>query len=198
MTSGLVNASFSLPEWQAGKMIVFAPCCEWQNNSFISNKCKRRISPKVLYQTLHQQKWTLKNFYTNKLSKIWISIHFDLFMFVHGTHAFFCSCHVIYTFHTIWWQFSLFEFCNIFDTVPLKFLMEFSNLLIINKFENSFRNFNGAVSKMLQNSCSQKPIKLIIAIWLSWMNLDETPDKTPPVFYLRWYMPFNWDQTLAF
>ena len=63
--------------------------------------------------------------------------------------------------------------------------MEFSNLLIINKFENSFRNFNGAVSKMLQNSCSQKPIKLIIAIWLGWMNLDETPDKTPPVFYLR-------------
>ena len=29
MTSGLVNASFSLPEWQAVKMIFFAPCyCE--------------------------------------------------------------------------------------------------------------------------------------------------------------------------
>ena len=26
MTSGLVNASFSLPEWQAVKMILFAPC----------------------------------------------------------------------------------------------------------------------------------------------------------------------------
>ena len=26
MTSGLVNASFSLPEWQAVKMISFAPC----------------------------------------------------------------------------------------------------------------------------------------------------------------------------
>ena len=25
MTSGLVNASFSLPEWQAAKMIFFAP-----------------------------------------------------------------------------------------------------------------------------------------------------------------------------
>ena len=25
MTSGLVNASFSLPEWQASKMIFFAP-----------------------------------------------------------------------------------------------------------------------------------------------------------------------------
>ena len=25
MTSGLVNASFSLPEWQAVKMIFFAP-----------------------------------------------------------------------------------------------------------------------------------------------------------------------------
>ena len=27
MTSGLVNASFSLPEWQAVKMIFFTPCC---------------------------------------------------------------------------------------------------------------------------------------------------------------------------
>ena len=26
MMSGLVNASFSLPEWQAVKMIFFAPC----------------------------------------------------------------------------------------------------------------------------------------------------------------------------
>ena len=26
MTSGLVNASFSLPQWQAIKMIFFAPC----------------------------------------------------------------------------------------------------------------------------------------------------------------------------
>ena len=26
MTSGLVNASFSLPEWQAVKIIFFAPC----------------------------------------------------------------------------------------------------------------------------------------------------------------------------
>ena len=26
MTSGLVNASFSLPEWQAVKMMFFAPC----------------------------------------------------------------------------------------------------------------------------------------------------------------------------
>ena len=26
MTSGLVNGSFSLPEWQAVKMSLFAPC----------------------------------------------------------------------------------------------------------------------------------------------------------------------------
>ena len=26
MTCGLLNASFSLPEWQAVKMIFFAPC----------------------------------------------------------------------------------------------------------------------------------------------------------------------------
>ena len=51
--------------------------------------------------------------------------------------------------------FWLHEFCNIFDTAPLKFLKEFSNLLIINKFENSIRNFNGTVSKMLQNSNSE-------------------------------------------
>ena len=35
MTSGQVNASFSLPEWQAVKMIFFAPCvciaCHYQN-----------------------------------------------------------------------------------------------------------------------------------------------------------------------
>ena len=35
MMSGLVNASFSLPEWQAVKMIFFAPCvciaCDYQN-----------------------------------------------------------------------------------------------------------------------------------------------------------------------
>ena len=27
MTSGLLNTSFSLPEWRAVKMIFFAPCC---------------------------------------------------------------------------------------------------------------------------------------------------------------------------
>ena len=30
MTSGLVNASFSLPEWQAVKMIFFAPCIQYR------------------------------------------------------------------------------------------------------------------------------------------------------------------------
>ena len=29
MTSGLVNASFSLPEWQVVKMIFFAPWSSW-------------------------------------------------------------------------------------------------------------------------------------------------------------------------
>ena len=32
MTSGLVNASFSLPEWQAVKMIFFAPCYSEKND----------------------------------------------------------------------------------------------------------------------------------------------------------------------
>ena len=31
MTSGLVDASFSLPEWQAVKMIFFAPCSPFRN-----------------------------------------------------------------------------------------------------------------------------------------------------------------------
>ena len=35
MTFGLVNSSFSLPKWQAVKMIFFAPCvciaCHYQN-----------------------------------------------------------------------------------------------------------------------------------------------------------------------
>ena len=31
MTSGLVNVSFSLPEWQAVKMIFFAPCYVYEN-----------------------------------------------------------------------------------------------------------------------------------------------------------------------
>ena len=32
LTSGLVNASFSLPEWQAVKMIFFAPCVSNPSN----------------------------------------------------------------------------------------------------------------------------------------------------------------------
>ena len=35
MTSGLVNASFSLPEWQAVKIIFFAPCT-WVNTLYSS------------------------------------------------------------------------------------------------------------------------------------------------------------------
>ena len=30
MIFGLVNVSFSLPEWQAVKMTFFAPCCLWE------------------------------------------------------------------------------------------------------------------------------------------------------------------------
>ena len=35
MMFGLVNVSFSLPKWQAVKMIFFAPCCT--NNDFDSH-----------------------------------------------------------------------------------------------------------------------------------------------------------------
>ena len=39
MKSGLVNAKFSLPEWQAVKMIFFAPWLEWQNNNSARASC---------------------------------------------------------------------------------------------------------------------------------------------------------------
>ena len=35
MMSGLVNASFSLPEWQAVKMVFFAP---WQGKRHVGKK----------------------------------------------------------------------------------------------------------------------------------------------------------------
>ena len=44
MTSELVNASFSLPEWQAVKMIFFAPCAGGHNLNnyqlFLSSFCQ--------------------------------------------------------------------------------------------------------------------------------------------------------------
>ena len=41
MTSGLVNASFSLPEWQAVKMIFFAPCSSVANRTVASTRFKQ-------------------------------------------------------------------------------------------------------------------------------------------------------------
>ena len=40
MTSGLVNASFSLPEWQALKMIFFAPWFNWATE----NSCQMNLA----------------------------------------------------------------------------------------------------------------------------------------------------------
>ena len=36
-TSGLVNASFSLAEWQAVKMIFFAPCHVFPNTATVGH-----------------------------------------------------------------------------------------------------------------------------------------------------------------
>ena len=36
-TSGLVNASLSLPEWQAVKMIFFAPCRVFPNTATVGH-----------------------------------------------------------------------------------------------------------------------------------------------------------------
>ena len=40
MTSGLVNASFSLPEWQALKVIFFAPWFTWATE----NSCQMNLA----------------------------------------------------------------------------------------------------------------------------------------------------------
>ena len=42
MTSGLVNASFRLPEWQAVKMIFFAPC-------YFKHHCESYHFPYLLF-----------------------------------------------------------------------------------------------------------------------------------------------------
>ena len=39
MTSGLVNSSFSLPEWQAVKMNFFAPCHVFSKNGHHRKLC---------------------------------------------------------------------------------------------------------------------------------------------------------------
>ena len=46
MMSGLVNASFSLPEWQAVKMIFFAPCTK--HNIFHHNNLHVGINAMVV------------------------------------------------------------------------------------------------------------------------------------------------------
>ena len=46
MTSGLVNASFSLPEWQAVKMIFFAPWVQLIA-LFLSNETVMFCRPKI-------------------------------------------------------------------------------------------------------------------------------------------------------
>ena len=52
MTSGLVNASFSLPEWQAVKMIFFAPWWSYKQSSPVKsgkmNKNQKQIRPERL------------------------------------------------------------------------------------------------------------------------------------------------------
>ena len=40
MTSGLVDSSFSLPEWQAVKMNFFAPCHVFSKNGHHGKLCK--------------------------------------------------------------------------------------------------------------------------------------------------------------
>ena len=50
MTSGLVSASFSLPEWQAVKMIFFAPCIRAKRRSS-HLQCQERV-PSFVSQIL--------------------------------------------------------------------------------------------------------------------------------------------------
>ena len=53
MTSGLVNASFSLPEWQAIKMIFFAPCFISAGMAmFINKRTKKPMQYFLRYQVM--------------------------------------------------------------------------------------------------------------------------------------------------
>ena len=45
MTSGLVNASFSLPEWQALKMIFFEPCKQSVDDLTLAQFLKHVVTP---------------------------------------------------------------------------------------------------------------------------------------------------------
>ena len=62
MTSGLVNVSFSLPEWQAVKMIFFAPCF----------KIKHLLLPHVIFVNLVLT-YAVVQFYP------WFKFYFPLF-----------------------------------------------------------------------------------------------------------------------
>ena len=63
----------------------------------------------------------------------------------------------------------------------------------------SFCCFESDILKLINNSCSQKPINDLHfgQVDESWYP-NETPDETPPGFHLRWNMFFIWDQTFAF
>ena len=63
MMSGLVNASFSLPEWLAVKMIFFAPCTPpppWCAHTHTHTQKKRLHLYRVL---LLKQAWLMKQWY---------------------------------------------------------------------------------------------------------------------------------------
>ena len=58
MTSGLVNASFSLPEWQAVKMIFFAPCTDslyiGSNLNLSTTATSTALHPQLPKKPLHK------------------------------------------------------------------------------------------------------------------------------------------------
>ena len=63
MMSGLVNASFSLPEWQAVKMIFFAPC-KVKISGKVPHDCQNLVVAKIFCQLLGRLR--ALRFYCNK------------------------------------------------------------------------------------------------------------------------------------
>ena len=55
MTSRLVNPGFNLPEWQAAKMILFAPCCIYIQ-FFLIARILALVSKKIYIKAIHSTK----------------------------------------------------------------------------------------------------------------------------------------------
>ena len=54
MMFGLVNASLSLPKWQAVKMTFFAPCINGENEAFLLMSPLRNVVPQDVLTAINR------------------------------------------------------------------------------------------------------------------------------------------------